>query len=84
MIGPIEVGTLQNSIISAVAHEGLIVTTRDGLPARIAIIDEHGNVIEAGEAVAEEAWNVAIASYKNFLQGMGHISVHTKPPGLSD
>lgn len=84
MIGPIEVDTLQNSIISAVAHEGLTVTTRDGRPARIGIIDEHGNVIEAGEAVAEEAWNVAIASYKSFLKGMGHIRVHTKPPGLSD
>lgn len=29
----------------------------------------------------EEAWNVAIASYKNFLQGMGHLRVHTKAPG---
>lgn len=84
MIGTIETGTLKQAIISAVAHEGLTVTTRDGRPARIAIIDEHNNVIEAGEAVAEEAWNVAIASYKNFLEGMGHIRAHTKPPGLSD
>lgn len=82
MIGTIETGTLEKSVISAAAHEGLTVTTRDGRPARIAIIDEHGTVIEAGDAVAEEAWNVAIASYKNFLQGMGHLRVHTKPPGI--
>jgi hypothetical protein len=81
MIGTIKTGTLKNSVVSAVAHEGLTVTTRDGKPARIAIIDELGNVIEAGDAVAEEAWNVAIASYKNLLQGMGHLRVHTKPPG---
>ena len=82
MIGTIENGTLKNAIISAIAHEGLTVTTRDGRPARIEIIDEHGNVIEAGDAVAEEAWSVVIASYKNFLQGMGHLRVHTKPPGI--
>jgi hypothetical protein len=45
VIGTIKTGTLQNSVISAVAHEGLTVTTRDGKPARIAIIDELGNVI---------------------------------------
>ena len=55
MIGTIRTGTLNYSVISEVAHEGLTVTTRDGKPARIAIIDEDGNVLEAGEAVAEEA-----------------------------
>jgi hypothetical protein len=84
MIGHIETGTLETSIISAVAHEGLTVTTRDGKTARIAIIDEDGNVLEAGEAVAEEAWNVSIACYKNFLQGMGHLRIHTKTPGGMD
>jgi len=81
MIGKIKTGSLQHSVISAVVHEGLSVKTPAGKTLRLAVIDEDGNVIEAGEDVAREAWNVAIASYKNFLQGIGHLRVHTEPPG---
>ncbi|MGL6048303.1 MAG: hypothetical protein ACRC02_17840 [Vogesella sp.] len=81
-IGPITTGTLENAVISAVIFEGLQVQTADGRPARLAILDEAGNVIECGHQVAEEAWNVAIASYKNFLAGNGHLRVQTEPPGL--
>ncbi len=81
-IGPITVGTLENAVMSAVIFEGLRVETADGRPAKLAIIDEAGKVVECGDAVAEEAWNVAIASYKNFLAGNGHLRVQTEPPGL--
>lgn len=81
-IGPITVGTLENAVMSAVISEGLRVQTADGRPAKLAIIDEAGKVVEYGDAVAEEAWNVAIASYKNFLAGNGHLRVQTEPPGL--
>jgi hypothetical protein len=84
MIGTIEIGTLKNSVISAVVHEGLTVTTRDGKPAKLAIIDESGNVVEMGEDVAREAWNVSIASFMKLLEGVGHLRVHTKPPGGVD
>ena len=71
--------TLQAAQISAVIHRGLSVQTRDGRPARLAIIDADGQVIEAGPAVAREAWNVAIASYRNFLIGQGHLLVRSGP-----
>lgn len=80
MIGIPETGTLQTAEISAVIHQGLAVKTKDGRPARLAIIDEHGNIIDAGKAVEREAWNVAIASYKNFLTGNGHLRVFSEPP----
>jgi hypothetical protein len=38
-------------------------------------------VVEAGDAVAREAWNVCIAVMKNFKIGQGHIVVHSAPPG---
>lgn len=72
--------TLANAVLSGVAHEGLTVTTRDGRRARLAVIDEDGNVLEAGAGVEREAWNVAIASYRNFLQGKGHLRVQSTPP----
>lgn len=81
MIGIPETGTLQNSTISANVNTGFQLTTADGRKARLAIIDEDGNVIEAGQAVAREAWSVCIAVQKNFWKGMGHLVVHSEPPG---
>ncbi|OQS35907.1 hypothetical protein [Chromobacterium haemolyticum] len=81
-IGQIELGTLEHCELSAVIFEGLTITTPDGRTARLAIVDEHNNIIESGEQVAREAWNVSIASYKNFLKGEGHLKVHTTPPGI--
>lgn len=82
MIGTIETGMLKTSVMSGFCYEGLTVKTKDGKPARLAIIDENGNVIEDGPEVANEAWNVAIATYKNFLIGKGYIRVHTSPTGI--
>lgn len=75
MIGKIRTGTLDTAEISAVIHQGLTVTTKDGRPARLAIIDGDGNIIAAGPTVEREAFNVSIASYKNFLIGQGHLRV---------
>ena len=82
MIGIPKTGTLENGCISANVTSGYQFSTADGRSARLAIIDDQGNVIEAGEAVAREAWNVCIAVIKNFKIGQGHIVVHSAPPGL--
>lgn len=82
MIGTPTTDTLANAVISGVTYRGLTVTTRDGRPARLAILDEHGNVIDVGDDVACECWNVAIACHRNFLIGQGHLVVHTSPTGL--
>jgi hypothetical protein len=65
--------------ISAVSHAGLRITTADGRPARLAIIDDDGELVAAGPDVAAAAWNVAIASYRQFLIGRGHLRVHAAP-----
>src|SRR5574337_870829 len=75
-----KIGTLSQAILSGVAHEGFTVTSRDGRHARLAVIDEDGNVIEDGPEVAREAWNVAVASYRNFLRGRGYLRVRSEPP----
>ncbi|WP_100633095.1 hypothetical protein [Pseudomonas qingdaonensis] len=83
MIGVPKTGTLTSGCISANVSSGYQFTTADGRPARLAIIDEQGNVVESGDAVAREAWNVCIAVIKNFKIGQGHIVVHSTPPGTS-
>ena len=72
---------LQASRISATVSEGFTTTTADGKPARLAIIDEAGNVIEAGPDVAWAAWKVCIEVQENFWEGQGHLVVHSSPPG---
>jgi len=81
MIGIPETDTLEQARISANINTGYQVTTADGRAARLAIIDADGNVIEAGPAVAREAWNVCIAVQKNFWIGQGHLVIHSSPPG---
>ncbi|MFZ3183099.1 MAG: hypothetical protein WA173_03000 [Pseudomonas sp.] len=81
MIGIPETDTLEHSRISANVNTGYQLTTADGRPARMAIIDADGNIIDAGEAVAREAWNVCIAVQKNFWIGQGHHVIHSSPPG---
>lgn len=83
MIGLPKTGTLEHGCISANVTTGYRFTTSDGRSARLAIIDDEGNVVEAGESVAQEAWNVCIAVIKNFKIGQGHIVVHSGPPGVS-
>ena len=79
MIGNIPTGTLNTAEISAVIHQGLTVRLPDGRTGHLAIIDDAGQIIDATPGVAREAWNVAIASYKNFLIGQGHLRVVSTP-----
>ena len=83
MIGIPQIGGLEHAVISGVSHEGLSVKLKDGRTARLAIVDDQGNVVETGAAVAKEAWNVTLAVYKNFLVGQGHLRVFSSPPGIT-
>lgn len=75
-------GALANTVIRGSTPTGLTVTTRDGRPARLAVLDEHGNVIADGPDVARECWNVTIECQRNYWHGNGHLVVHTSPTGL--
>lgn len=66
--------------ISAVSYHGLSVTDSSGQPARLAVVDSNGNVIDASDDVAKAAWDAAVQSYRNFLMGTGHLRVLTRPP----
>lgn len=72
---------LQATRISATISTGFNVTTADGKPARLAIVDESGNIIEAGSDVAWAAWRVCIEAQENFWQGQGYLVVHSDAPG---
>lgn len=74
MIGTQPTGTLPGIVITAVSHEGLSVTI-DGKPARLAIINEAGEIVAAGDQVATEAEAVAVNNYRQFLQGKGYLRV---------
>lgn len=68
--------------ISAIGYDGLSVTTADGRPAMLAVIDGDGNIVASGPGVQAAAWEASIKAYRNFLIGSGHLRVQTKPPGL--
>lgn len=78
MIGTQPTGAIAGVEVSAAGHEGLRVTIV-GKPARLAIVDDDGNVIIAGPMVAREVRAVAVNCYRQILQGLGHLRVHSKP-----
>jgi hypothetical protein len=78
MITPPEIGTIPGAEISAVAHEGFTVRLPDGRHARLAVVDDDGQVIAAGAEVEREAWAVAAAAWRNFLIGRGFMRVRTR------
>ena len=83
MIGEQPTGHVPDVIISAVVHEGLTVTV-NGRPGRLAVIDETGHVVAAGDAVAREARAVAVNCYRQMWIGQGHLRVLSAPVGGAD
>lgn len=78
MITHHQIDSLQNAVVSGVVHEGITVRTRDGRRARLAVIDDDGNVLESGRIVEREVWAVAVQVHENFLAGKGHLRVLSK------
>ncbi|MBK3506650.1 hypothetical protein [Pseudomonas sp. MF6747] len=83
MIFDANTDTLPNATISGVSHEGFTCTTRDGKKLRMALVDDEGNIVESGNHVAQEAWNVCIQVQHNFWIGQGHLRVLSKPVPLA-
>ena len=84
--GPVDVddpatGTLARSVISAIAWQGFTITTADGRPATLAVIDDAGVIVEYGPSVTREVWSVAVLSYRRFLKGEGCLRVYSSPTG---
>jgi hypothetical protein len=78
MIGTQPTGAIAGVVITAVGHEGLSVRI-NGKPGRLAIIDESGRIVAAGDDVAREAEAVAVNCYRSFLMARGHLRILSKP-----
>lgn len=79
----VETDTLEHAIISAVGHAGYACATRSGKTLHLALIDDEGNVVESGPAVAKEAWDVCIQVQHNFWIGKGYLRVMSDPIPLN-
>jgi hypothetical protein len=73
---------LKHSTVTALMWERYTITGADGKPATLAIIDEHGNVLDAGPEVAQEFWELAILAYRQFLTGERLLRIYSTPEGL--
>lgn len=73
--------TLDGVIISATVSSGFNAATTTGKQARMAIIDEQGNILASGNDVAWAAWRVCVEVQENFWEGHGHLVVHSAAPG---
>lgn len=78
MIGTLPTGTLPGVVICATSHEGLQVLV-EGKLARLAIVDESGHVVAAGDDVAREAEAVALNNFRNAMMGKGYLRSIGKP-----
>ena len=78
MIGTQPTGSLPGIVICATSHEGLQVLV-NGKRARLAIVDECGQVLAAGDDVAREAEAVALNNFTNTMKGKGYLRTLSKP-----
>lgn len=72
---PTNTTTLQHAIVQGVAHEGITVHTRDGRRARLAVIDDEGNVLEAGRNVERVVFAASREVIYNLWRGQGHMRI---------
>ncbi|NWA25797.1 hypothetical protein HX866_12940 [Pseudomonas gingeri] len=66
--------------LSATVSTGFTATGPMGTKARMAIVDEQGNILASGDDVAWAAWRVCVEVQENFWEGQGHLVVHASPP----
>ncbi|AZC37078.1 hypothetical protein [Pseudomonas chlororaphis] len=71
---------IDGACLKATVSTGFTATGPKGQAARMAIVDEHGNILAVGEDVAWAAWRVCVEVQENFWEGQGHLVVHTSPP----
>lgn len=74
--------TLERAALVGTTAHGLSAVTSEGKPARIAIIDDDGNILEAGEPVAAACWHVVSEVQNNIWLQQGHLVVVSNPVPL--
>lgn len=63
--------------IRAKVDEGVSLTTPDGAPLHLAIIDANGKVLSSGAAVSAAVFKASLKAYDDFWQGNGHMTTLT-------
>lgn len=63
-------------VITASHVAGLQVTLPDGRIAQLAVVDEHGTVIDQGSHINRAAWHASVHAYRAFLHGAGHMRIN--------
>jgi len=58
------------------------ITLKDGSPARLAVVDSFGGIVEIGDEVARAVWSVALTTYCAALLKGGHMTVTTERPEI--
>jgi len=72
--------TIKGANLRATVSTGFTASGPNGQPARMAIVDAHGNILAVGDDVAWAAWRVCVEVQENFWEGQGHLVVHTNAP----
>lgn len=73
---------LKNSIITAKWREGFTVRAADGRAARLAVIDDMGHVLDEGDLLAAELFDMARITERDYLFGRGILKIYSTPEGL--
>ena len=66
--------------ISGTITQGLKVSGKNGISARLAVIDDDGNILAEGPNLAKAIWNLVLQTLQNFWIGKGHMRVFIPPP----
>lgn len=70
----------QTFSVQGVAHEGISVYDRDGRRVTLAVVDDKGNIIEAGRAVERAVFIASREVIHNYWKGQGHMRVFYGKP----
>lgn len=79
IVEPEDIPEIKHAELSANCT-GIQAKTRDGRPASLAIVDQHGRVLESGANVERAAWLLMCLARRKFLEGQGHVRVRLAPP----
>lgn len=74
---------LHRAVIEAHGWDGLTISTTNGHPATLAVIDTTtGKIIESGPDLVEEVWDATIEAYRRKLVGKKALRVTATPQGV--
>lgn len=78
MIGTQPTGAINGVIIEDVSNEQLKVVV-NGRLGKLAVLDDNGLVVAAGEEVAREARSVVLESHRMLWMAQGYLRVYSTP-----